>query len=108
MTNQHTNGPIVAIDVSCGLVVCADGRRWVGRSRVGVSCTRLALPGGGGQERERSREGERERTSEHERDLNQDFQEQKCSSAALVPLEIPSKPWPCTFLMLPTLRRCEK
>jgi hypothetical protein len=40
--------------------------------------------------------------------LNQDFQEQKCSSAALVPLEIPSKPWPCTFLMLPTLRRCEK
>ena len=29
--------------------------------------------------------------------LDQDFQEQKCSSAALVPLEIPSKAWPCTF-----------
>ena len=28
--------------------------------------------------------------------LNQDFQEQKCSSAALVPLEIPRKPWPFT------------
>jgi len=35
--------------MSCGLVVCADGRRWVpgvGCSRVGVSCTRLAVPGG--------------------------------------------------------------
>jgi hypothetical protein len=40
--------------------------------------------------------------------LNQDFQEQKRSSAALVPLEIPRKPWPYAFLMLPTLlgRRC--
>jgi len=31
--------------------------------------------------------------------LNQDFQEQKRSSAALVPLEIPRKPWPCTFFV---------
>jgi hypothetical protein len=31
--------------------------------------------------------------------LIQDFQEQKCSSAALVPLEIPRKPWPCACLM---------
>ena len=40
--------------------------------------------------------------------LNQDFQEQKRSSAALVLLEIPRKPWPFTFLMLPALlgRRC--
>ena len=30
-------------------------------------------------------------------DLGQDFQEQKRSSPALVPLEIPSKPWPCAF-----------
>ena len=36
-------------------------------------------------------------------DLGQDFQEQKRSSPALVPLEIPSKPWPCAFLMLPAL-----
>jgi hypothetical protein len=35
--------------------------------------------------------------------LGQDFQEQKRSSAALVPLEIPRKPWPCAFLMLPAL-----
>jgi len=35
-----------------------------------------------------------------DRTLNQDFQEQKCSSAALVPLEIPRKPWPCTFFAL--------
>jgi hypothetical protein len=31
--------------------------------------------------------------------LNQDCQEQKGSSAALVPLEIPRKPWPCACLM---------
>jgi hypothetical protein len=40
------------------------------------------------------------------RDLVQDFQEQKRSSAALVPLEIPRKPWPCAFLMLPALLGC--
>jgi len=33
------------------------------------------------------------------RDLNQDFQEQKRSSAALSPLEIPRKPWPFACLM---------
>jgi len=42
-------------------------------------------------------------------ELNQDFQEQKCSSAALVPLEIPSKPWLCTFFVRPALKgsRCD-
>jgi hypothetical protein len=57
---------------------------------------------------EREREGERTSERASARSLNQDFQEQKCSSAALVPLAIPRKPWPCTFSMLPTLlgRRC--
>jgi hypothetical protein len=50
--------------MSCGLVVCADGRQWVtgvGRSRVGVSCTRLAVPGGLVTHRVRAPPGQPER-----------------------------------------------
>jgi hypothetical protein len=49
--------------MSCGLVVCADGRRWVpgvGRRRV-VSCTRLAVPGGLVTHRVRAPPGQPER-----------------------------------------------
>ena len=82
------------------------GRRWTTAVRIILDhfhqfCHLAFLPGRphhGMRLWLRGREIERARASERA-SLIQDFQEQKCSSAALVPLEIPSKPWPCAFFV---------